>query len=50
MLTAAIEEAVNLRRQLAAAGPDAFTPDLAQSLNNMSGRLADLGRREEALS
>ena len=36
--------------QLAAARPDAFLPDLATSLNNQSTRLADLGRREEALA
>src|SRR5205823_3551484 len=47
-LTAA-EEAVRLRRALAAARPNAFTPDLALSLNNLAGRLNDLGRREEAL-
>jgi tetratricopeptide (TPR) repeat protein len=46
----AIEEAVRLRRQLAAARPDAFTPDLARSLNNLSNRLSDLGRREDALT
>ena len=37
-------------RQLAAGPPDAFLPDLAVSLNNQSNRLADLGRREEALA
>ena len=46
----AIEEAVVLRRSLAAARPDAFTPDLAGSLNNLSNRLSGLGRREQALS
>ena len=30
--------------------PDAFTPDLAMSLNNQSNQLAGLGRREEALA
>src|SRR2546430_13666044 len=30
--------------------PDAFTPDLAGSLYNLSNRLAGLGRREEALA
>jgi tetratricopeptide (TPR) repeat protein len=44
------EEAVRLRRTLAAARPDAFTPDLALSLNNLANRLSDLGRREEALT
>ena len=46
---AAAEEAVRLRRVLAAARPDAFTPDLAGSLNNLAAFLSDLGRREEAL-
>ena len=41
---AAIDEAVTTYRALAAARPDAFTPDLARSLNNLSNRLADLGR------
>ena len=39
-----------LRRALAAARPDAFQPDLAQSLNNLSVRLSALGRREAALA
>jgi hypothetical protein len=30
--------------------PGAFLPDLAASLNNQSGRLAELGRGEEALA
>ncbi|MGO8883313.1 MAG: hypothetical protein ACLQI7_06365, partial [Streptosporangiaceae bacterium] len=47
---AAVEEAVTIRRQLAAARPDAFLPALAASLNNQSNRLADLGRREDALA
>ncbi|HEY3482937.1 MAG TPA: hypothetical protein VGL02_28990, partial [Streptomyces sp.] len=38
-----------MRRQLAGDRPDAFLPNLATSLSNQSGRLADLGRREEAL-
>src|SRR5258705_9950499 len=41
---AAIEEAVTAYRELAAARPDAFLPDLALALNNQSIRLADLGR------
>ena len=41
---AAIEEAVTLRRQLAAARPDAFPPDLAASLNNLSSRLSGTRR------
>ena len=40
---AATEEAVALRRQLAAARPEAFRPDLALSLNNLSVRLARRG-------
>ncbi len=32
-----------------AARPDAFRPDLARSLNNLSLRLGDLGRQEDAL-
>jgi tetratricopeptide (TPR) repeat protein len=44
------EEAVRLRRALAAARPDAFTPDLALSLNNLANMLSELGRREEALA
>ena len=47
---AAIQEAVTIRRELAAARPDAFTPDLAMSLNNLSADLAALGRREDALA
>ena len=47
---AAIEEAVTIRRELAAARPDAFLPDLAMSLNNQSSRLSELGRREDALA
>ena len=47
---AAIEEATGIHRQLAAARPDAFLPDLATALNNRSRRLAELGRREEALA
>ena len=47
---AAIQEAVTIYRELAAARPDVFRPDLASSLNNLSIRLAGLGRREEALA
>jgi hypothetical protein len=46
----AIEEAVSIRRELAAARPEAFLPKLATSLNNLSVRLAELGRREPALT
>ncbi|TDG29569.1 tetratricopeptide repeat protein [Paracraurococcus ruber] len=47
---AATEQAVATCRHLAEARPDAFLPDLALSLNNLSNRLADLGRREAALA
>ena len=40
---------MDIRRRLAAQRPDAFLPDLAQSLNNLGMDLSDLGRREEAL-
>ncbi|MEV0409178.1 hypothetical protein [Actinoallomurus sp. NPDC050550] len=36
-------------RRLADARPDAFLPALASSLNNLSNRLGELGRREEGL-
>src|SRR5205823_12020226 len=38
-----------LRRALSAARPDAFTPDLAASLNDLATMLSTLGRREDAL-
>ena len=47
---AAIAEATETYRELAAARPDAFRPDLAASLNNLANRLAELGRREDALA
>ena len=40
----AIREAAEVYRELAAARPDAFRPDLATSLTNLSGRLAIFGR------
>ena len=43
-------QAVDYHRQLAATRPDELTPDLAMSLNTLALRLADLGRREEALA
>jgi tetratricopeptide (TPR) repeat protein len=46
----AVEEAVSIHRELAAARPDAFLPNLATSLNNRSVRLGELGRREPALA
>jgi tetratricopeptide (TPR) repeat protein len=47
-LTAA-QEAVRIYRNLAATSRDAFTPDLANSLDTLANSLSDLGRREEAL-
>ena len=47
---AAAEEAVAIRRELAAQQPDAFRPDLASSLSNLANSLSDLGRREPALA
>ena len=47
---AAAGEAVEIRRRLAAARPDAFEPDLAMSLNNLGNRLSELRRAEEALA
>ena len=47
---ATIEEAVAIRRDLAAARPDAFRPDLAMSLDNLSNHFSGLGRWEEALA
>ena len=43
------EEAVKIRRKLAAANPDAYEPDLASALNNLGTFLSELGRREAAL-
>jgi tetratricopeptide (TPR) repeat protein len=45
----AAQEAANLYRQLAAARPEAFTPDLAASLNNLANMMSELGQREQAL-
>ncbi|HEV2252293.1 MAG TPA: tetratricopeptide repeat protein, partial [Streptosporangiaceae bacterium] len=47
---AAIQEAADIRRELAAARPDASRPDLAMALINLALWLADLGRPEEALA
>jgi tetratricopeptide (TPR) repeat protein len=41
---------VGLYRRLAARNADAFQPDLAMSLNNLSVDLSDLGQREDALA
>jgi tetratricopeptide (TPR) repeat protein len=45
----ATQEAVDLYRRLAAQHPDAFLPDLANSLTNLSNVLFALDRWEEAL-
>ncbi|KAF7969373.1 hypothetical protein HWV62_27458 [Athelia sp. TMB] len=47
---AANQEAVGLRRALAAERPEAFTASLAESLNNLSVYLSNHGRHEEALA
>lgn len=46
----AIQEAVDLCRNLAATRPDAYRPELAGSLTNLSNALTILGRREPALA
>jgi tetratricopeptide (TPR) repeat protein len=43
------QEAMAIRRELAAASPDRYRPDLATSLSNLGIRLAALGRPAEAL-
>jgi tetratricopeptide (TPR) repeat protein len=49
-LTAVLQEQTTSHyRALAEANPDAFMPDLASSLNNLSIRLAQLGRHQDAL-
>jgi hypothetical protein len=45
----AAQEAVAIRRELAAARPDAFRPGLAGALTNLGNFLSDLGRPEAAL-
>ncbi len=47
---ASIQEAVKIRRELAAVRPEAFRPDLAVSLNNLSNQQSALGQREQALA
>jgi tetratricopeptide (TPR) repeat protein len=46
---ATTEEAVTIWRELAAANPDRYRPDLAASLTNLGACLWDLGRPAEAL-
>ena len=43
------EEAVTIRRELAAAKPDRYRPDLASSLTNLGIRFSELGRPADAL-
>ena len=43
------QEAVTIRRELAAVNPGRYRPDLAASLNNLGVRLAALGRPQDAL-
>ena len=40
----------SIRRRLAAPEPAAYEPDLAMALNNLSNRLAEAGRRDDALA
>ncbi len=47
---AASAEAVGIYRELAAARPDAFRPDLTRTLSNLAVRLSALDRREDALA
>jgi tetratricopeptide (TPR) repeat protein len=47
---ASAQEAVDIRRRLAAARPDVYTAALASSLNNLGNLLSALGRHEEALA
>ena len=47
---AAGEEAAGLYRQLAAARPDAFTPNLAAAVSILAEALSELGRREDAVA
>jgi hypothetical protein len=42
---AVVEESVTIRRTLAAARPDAFLPDLAGSLSNLSNRQCPAPRK-----
>ncbi|MEU5130000.1 hypothetical protein AB0G96_28310, partial [Streptomyces mobaraensis] len=46
----AIQEAADHYRALAQTNPDAYLPDLATSLNNLSIQLGEVGRREEGLT
>jgi hypothetical protein len=41
-------EAVTIRRELAAANPDRYRPDLAASLDNLGVMFSELGRPADA--
>jgi len=41
------QEAVEIRRELAAACPDRYRPALARSLDNLGNRFSELGRPAE---
>jgi hypothetical protein len=41
------KEAVAMYRELAAASPDRYRPDLAQSLTNLGAMFSELGRQAE---
>src|ERR1700722_1128824 len=45
----AMQETVEVYRQLAAVRPEAYNRNLAASVNNLSNRLSDMGLREDAL-
>ena len=44
-----LQTLIDIRRRLVEANPAAYLPALASSLNNVSNRLGELGRRDEAL-
>ena len=46
----ASQDAVQIRRRLAAGNPAAYESDLARSLTDLSVDLADAGRRDEGLT
>ena len=50
LATPLIAQAVSIRRELAAASPDAFRPGLASSLTSLAMQLGDAGRAEDGLA
>jgi hypothetical protein len=44
------QEATDLYRELVALNRDAYLPDLAGSVHNLANRLAEAGRRADALT